>query len=80
MKSFALVLLIGVVACASNDPKLSNSYLSIDRGLSESGEITIATFNIQNLGPTKAGKPDIIAQLAEIIQQFDVVAVQEVIL
>lgn len=42
------------------------------------GTMRIATFNIQNLGPTKAGKLEIMDQLAAIIRTYDVVAVQEV--
>jgi endonuclease/exonuclease/phosphatase family metal-dependent hydrolase len=41
-------------------------------------KIRIATFNIQNFGPTKAGKPEIMQVLASIIRKYDVVAVQEV--
>jgi len=40
--------------------------------------ITIATFNIQILGKSKTGKPDIMKKLAEIIRKYDVVAVQEI--
>ena len=42
------------------------------------GSIRIATFNIQNFGPSKAARPEVMAALAAIIQKFDVVAVQEV--
>lgn len=42
------------------------------------GSIRIATFNIQNFGPSKAARPDVMAALAAIIQKYDVVAVQEV--
>ena len=40
--------------------------------------IRIASFNIQVFGNTKAGKPPVIRTLAEIVRQFDVVAIQEV--
>jgi endonuclease/exonuclease/phosphatase family metal-dependent hydrolase len=40
--------------------------------------IRIASFNIQVFGSTKAGKPPVIRTLAEIVRQFDVVAIQEV--
>jgi len=40
--------------------------------------ITIATFNIQILGKSKTGKPDIMKKLAEIIRKYDIVAVQEI--
>lgn len=40
--------------------------------------ITIATFNIQIFGKTKASRPAIMSQLVAIIRKYDVVAVQEV--
>ena len=40
--------------------------------------IRIASFNIQVFGPTKAGNGPVIYTLAEIIRQFDVVAIQEI--
>lgn len=39
--------------------------------------LRIATFNIRQLGPTKAAKPAIMAQLGRIISAYDLVAVQE---
>jgi len=41
--------------------------------------ILIATFNIQNLGRTKAGRPQVMAVLGEILRKYDVVAVQEIV-
>jgi endonuclease/exonuclease/phosphatase family metal-dependent hydrolase len=41
-------------------------------------KIRIATFNIQNFGHSKAGKPEVMQVLAAIIRKYDVVAVQEV--
>jgi hypothetical protein len=40
--------------------------------------IKIASFNIQVFGKAKASKPEIIEVLADIISQFDVVAIQEI--
>jgi deoxyribonuclease-1-like protein len=40
--------------------------------------IRIATFNIQVLGTTKMNKPHVVAALAKICREFDVVAIQEV--
>jgi endonuclease/exonuclease/phosphatase family metal-dependent hydrolase len=42
------------------------------------GGIKIASFNIQNFGKTKAGKPEVMQLLAEIIRKYDVIAIQEV--
>lgn len=40
--------------------------------------IRIASFNIQVFGNTKASKPYVMQELADIVNQFDVVAIQEV--
>ncbi|MEM8944115.1 MAG: endonuclease/exonuclease/phosphatase family protein [Planctomycetota bacterium] len=40
--------------------------------------IRIASFNIQVFGNTKAGKPYVMQELAYIVNQFDVVAIQEI--
>lgn len=42
------------------------------------GQIKVATFNIQNFGPTKAANTPILRYLATVIRKFDIVAVQEV--
>ena len=40
--------------------------------------IKIASFNIQVFGRAKASKPEVMATLASIISQFDIVAIQEI--
>lgn len=40
--------------------------------------IVIASFNIQVFGQSKLDKPDVMQTLAQIVRQFDVVAIQEV--
>jgi endonuclease/exonuclease/phosphatase family metal-dependent hydrolase len=40
--------------------------------------IRIASFNIQDFGEAKAAKSYVLAELADIVQQFDLVAIQEV--
>ena len=40
--------------------------------------IRLATFNLQQFGPTKSSKPHVMDMLARILQQFDVVACQEI--
>ena len=40
--------------------------------------LRLATFNIQVLGPTKAGKPEVLTTLARVIRQYDLVAIQEI--
>jgi deoxyribonuclease-1-like protein len=48
-------------------------------GAPASGEtIRIAAFNIQVFGVTKMGKPHVMDVLAEVMRQFDVIAIQEI--
>lgn len=42
------------------------------------GTIRIASFNLHNYGPTKAGRHHVLNYYAAIIQQFDVIAIQEI--
>jgi endonuclease/exonuclease/phosphatase family metal-dependent hydrolase len=46
-----------------------------DRG---DGVIYVGSFNIQNLGRTKAGRPEVMERLGEIIRHHDIIAIQEV--
>ncbi len=39
--------------------------------------IRIASFNIQVLGDSKGSKPEVMSVLAEVVQRFDVIAIQE---
>ena len=40
--------------------------------------LLIASFNIQVLGQSKMGKPDVVSQIGDIIRRFDMVAIQEI--
>ena len=52
---------------------------SIDLAYSNDDEtIRIASFNIQVFGQSKAGKPEVMDILAEIIRRYDIVAIQEI--
>ena len=44
----------------------------------EPSTIKVATFNIQTFGETKAGKPEVMEELASIIRKYDLVAIQEI--
>ena len=60
-------------------PKDSNSSTQGDRPAARTGKtIRIATFNIQTLGRAKMSKPAVVERLAEILRQFDVIAIQEI--
>jgi len=41
-------------------------------------KIKIATFNIKVFGKSKIKKPDVMAKLAHIVKQFDLIAIQEI--
>ena len=44
----------------------------------QTSTIEIATFNIKVFGKTKAGKPEVMSELAGIVRLFDIVAIQEI--
>ncbi len=46
--------------------------------VSGADKITIASFNIQTFGKTKAGKPEVMDILAKTITRYDIVAIQEI--
>ncbi len=57
----------------------SSSHEEIDIGASrEPNTIRVCSFNIQVFGTSKAGKPQVMDILANIVRQFDIVAIQEV--
>ncbi len=47
-------------------------------GAANGSTIRIASFNIQTFGNAKAGKPYVMHTLADIVRQFDIVAIQEI--
>lgn len=53
-------------------------HLEVGLPVRTGNSILIATFNIQVLGRTKIGKPEVAERLATIIRLFDIVAIQEV--
>ncbi len=59
-------------------PSRNASPRNVSGGPSGNPTIRIASFNIQVFGNTKASKPYVMQELADIINQFDVVAIQEV--
>jgi endonuclease/exonuclease/phosphatase family metal-dependent hydrolase len=54
------------------------SVILIISGASAAENVRIATFNIQIFGKTKVNKPAIRFYLAEIVRNFDIVAIQEI--
>ncbi|MDP6447626.1 MAG: endonuclease/exonuclease/phosphatase family protein [Pirellulaceae bacterium] len=57
-----------------------SSYVSVDApAVDRQGDsIRIASFNIQTFGSTKLSKPHVLAALARIVRQYDVIAIQEI--
>ena len=50
----------------------------VENAATNQDTIAIAAFNIQVFGNTKIGKPEVVAELAEIVRKYDIVAVQEI--
>jgi len=75
-------------APAADPPAPSVNYQSVSTGQATTGPSTagpsngpslrIASFNIQDFGNTKASKPYVMHTLADIVQQFDIVSIQEI--
>lgn len=61
-----------------NQPKANAEPKSTDSSSSDTDTITIASFNIQIFGKSKAGKPEVMKIITDIITQFDIVAIQEI--
>lgn len=72
-RTLCLGLLLTACAAAPSTPQAARS-----AGAEAPAEVVrMATFNIQVFGPTKAGKPEVMAALASIVRRYDLVAVQE---
>ena len=54
--------------------RLDESLVEFDR----EDTIRLATFNIRTFGVTKMGKPEVVTELVEIFDRYDMVAVQEI--
>lgn len=83
--TFSLVALALLVGCSQPDGsrgqtagQKASTTQQLEKATTSPDAIRVATFNIQNFGPTKAGKPETMATLAAIIRKYDIVAVQEV--
>jgi endonuclease/exonuclease/phosphatase family metal-dependent hydrolase len=77
--NFKIEGLGGISLTPRNDVGPSDSGGSGLPGVQRGGNaIRIASFNIQVFGESKMAKPRVVALLAEIVRQFDIVAIQEV--
>lgn len=59
-------------------PGYGSSQPTVPAPLNPNSVIRIASFNIQVFGDSKAGKPYVMNELSRIVQQFDIVAIQEI--
>ena len=73
--SLIFIILLSLISCRTTQTS-QPSILLASTTVPET--ITIASFNIQVFGQTKASKPEVMAILAEIISDFDIVAIQEI--
>jgi endonuclease/exonuclease/phosphatase family metal-dependent hydrolase len=87
-KLFSAIILIVILSLAAvfsqGDVRLA-SCLGTGSAYAANGEagqpadsITVASFNLQIFGETKAAKPEVMRTLARIISRYDIVAVQEI--
>jgi hypothetical protein len=44
----------------------------------DDGALLIGSWNIQSLGPTKMGRPDVVANIVKVLATFDIVQIQEI--
>ena len=77
-KCLAVLALILIANCACVPPPQDSPPDSPTSPETPGDEITIASFNIQIFGQTKASKPEVMEILADIIRQYDLVAIQEI--
>ncbi|WP_233200303.1 endonuclease/exonuclease/phosphatase family protein [Blastopirellula marina] len=56
----------------------TESSLTVPTMARKQDTIRVASFNIQVFGEAKSSKPEVMSRLAEIVRQFDVVAIQEI--
>lgn len=76
----AFVALLGASTCTriAPVPRTSTGTKSAPPLAGSRTTLRIATFNIQNLGPTKLSNEAIVSELVSLIRKYDVVAVQEI--
>lgn len=76
MVAFAL-LILSCYACAGGSTP-GTTTTTATAGSSDPSKVLIGSFNLQVFGVTKAGKPEVMAIIAQIIRHFDLIAVQEI--
>ncbi len=76
---FSIILILIMFAC-SKEEKPVQIQMQTDQQLEFDFEedISLLSFNIQIFGKTKAGKPEVMDILSDIIMQFDLITIQEV--
>ncbi len=71
-----LTAFLGLIAC--REPGLNSSKIPDSGSELEYNPIRIASFNIENFGRSKCSKEEIRETLAEIVERYDLTAIQEV--
>lgn len=75
MKKTLAAIILGLLTGCSNSQKTHNEINAIRP---QKEKITIASFNIQDFGKTKSQKTDVMEILCEIVNDYDICAIQEV--
>jgi len=88
---FIIMMLLAITGCTPEDLSYAQETIQTIKSISDNhgsntqiatadsaDTISIASFNIQVFGKSKAGKPDVMEILAKIITQYDIVAIQEI--
>jgi len=70
LKCLFLTVFLLVIALSTGIPLLDES--------SKAAKLTIGSFNIQSLGPTKMGRPEFVSSVVKILAKYDIVLIQEI--
>ena len=84
--SIALNILLAVVlySVVSSEESHSSEIIFFERSeenkieLDRDQVVRVATFNIRTFGVTKMGKPEVVSELVQIFDRYDIVSVQEI--
>jgi hypothetical protein len=70
LKCLFLTVFLLVITLSTGIPLLDES--------SKAAKLTIGSFNIQSLGPTKMGRPEFVSSVVKILAKYDIVLIQEI--
>lgn len=81
MKYFYFVVILLFYNCtfvASSKPQISSEFEKISEGLNNGIQLRVLSWNIQNFGESKMKNDSIMNYIAEVINSYDIVVIQEV--